>query len=229
MRVAAGGIAKKYLHEQLGIEIRGYLRQLGPIVVEPIDLEATDHNPFFCPEPDRVPELEAYMDALRKEGDSIGARINVVASGVPVGLGEPVFDKIDAEIAYAMMSIGAVKGVELGAGFRAVEQKGSEHRDEITPAGFKSNSAGGTLGGITSGQDVLVSIAMKPTSSIRLPGDTIDIHGDPVEVVTTGRHDPCVGLRATPIAEAMLAIVLMDHYLRHRGQNADVACPTPKV
>jgi len=229
IRVAAGGIAKKYLREQLGIEIRGYLRQLGPIVVEPNNLEATDHNPFFCPEPDRVPELEAYMDALRKEGDSIGARINVVASGVPVGLGEPVFDKIDAEIAYAMMSIGAVKGVELGAGFRAVGQKGSEHRDEITPAGFKSNSAGGTLGGITSGQDVLVSIAMKPTSSIRLPGDTIDVHGDPVEVVTTGRHDPCVGLRATPIAEAMLAIVLMDHYLRHRGQNADVTCPTPKV
>jgi len=229
IRVAAGGIAKKYLHDRLGIEIRGYLRQLGPIVVEPKDLDATDHNPFFCPDPDRVPELEAYMDALRKEGDSIGARINVVASGVPVGLGEPVFDKIDADIAYAMMSIGAVKGVELGAGFRAVGQKGSEHRDEITPAGFKSNSAGGTLGGITSGQDVLVSIAMKPTSSIRLPGDTIDVHGHPVEVVTTGRHDPCVGLRAAPIAEAMLAIVLMDHYLRHRGQNADVTCETPKV
>jgi chorismate synthase len=229
IRVAAGGIAKKYLREQLGIEIRGYLRQLGPIVVEPLDLDATDHNPFFCPEPDRVPELEAYMDALRKEGDSIGARINVVASGVPAGLGEPVFDKIDAEIAHAMMSIGAVKGVELGAGFRAVGQKGSEHRDEITPAGFKSNSSGGTLGGITSGQDVLVSIAMKPTSSIRLPGDTINVHGEPVEVVTTGRHDPCVGLRATPIAEAMLALVLMDHYLRHRGQNADVTCPTPKV
>jgi chorismate synthase len=229
MRVAAGGIAKKYLREQLGIEIRGYLRQLGPIVVEPQDLDATDHNPFFCPQPERVPELEAYMDALRKEGDSIGARINVVASGVPVGLGEPVFDKIDAEIASAMMSIGAVKGVEIGAGFRAVAQKGSEHRDEITPAGFKSNSAGGTLGGITSGQDVLVSIALKPTSSIRLPGDTINIHGDPVEVVTTGRHDPCVGLRATPIAEAMLALVLMDHYLRHRGQNADVTSGTPKI
>jgi len=229
IRVAAGGIAKKYLREQLGIEIRGYLRQLGPIVVEPKDLDATDTNPFFCPDLDVVPELEAYMDALRKEGDSIGARINVVASGVPVGLGEPVFDKIDAEIAYAMMSIGAVKGVELGAGFRAVAQKGSEHRDEITPAGFKSNSAGGTLGGITSGQDVLVSIALKPTSSIRLPGDTIDVQGNPVEVVTTGRHDPCVGLRATPIAEAMLAIVLMDHFLRHRGQNADVTCETPAV
>jgi chorismate synthase len=229
IRVAAGGIAKKYLREQLGIEIRGYLRQLGPIVIEPLNLDATDGNPFFCPDPDRVAELEAYMDALRKEGDSIGARINVVASGVPVGLGEPVFDKIDAEIAYAMMSIGAVKGVELGAGFRAVKQKGSEHRDEITPAGFKSNSSGGTLGGITSGQDVLVSIAMKPTSSIRLPGDTIDVQGKPVEVVTTGRHDPCVGLRATPIAEAMLALVLMDHYLRHRGQNADVTCQTPKV
>lgn len=229
IRVAAGGIAKKYLRDRLGIEIRGYLRQLGPIVLEPVDLDATDDNPFFCPEPDRVPELESYMTALRKEGDSIGARINIVASGVPVGLGEPVFDKIDAEIASAMMSIGAVKGVELGAGFRAVEQKGSEHRDEITPAGFKSNSAGGTLGGITSGQDVLVSIAMKPTSSIRLPGDTIDVAGEPVEVITTGRHDPCVGLRAAPIAEAMLAIVLMDHYLRHRGQNADVTCDTPKV
>ncbi len=229
MRVAAGGIAKKYLREQLGVEIRGYLRQLGPMVIEPRDLDETDNNPFFCPDPDVVPELEAYMIALRKEGNSIGARINVVASGVPVGLGEPVFDKIDAEIAYAMMSIGAVKGVELGAGFRAVAQKGSEHRDEITPAGFRSNSAGGTLGGITSGQDVLVSIALKPTSSIQLPGDTIDVHGNPVEVITTGRHDPCVGLRATPIAEAMLAIVLMDHYLRHRGQNADVTCETPKV
>jgi len=229
IRVAAGGIAKKYLRERFGIEIRGYLRQLGPIVVEPMDLDATDENPFFCPEPDRVPELEAYMDALRKEGDSIGARINVVASGVPVGLGEPVFDKIDADIASAMMSIGAVKGVEIGAGFRAVEQKGSEHRDEITPAGFKSNSAGGTLGGITSGQDILVSMALKPTSSIRLSGDTINVRGEPVEVVTTGRHDPCVGLRATPIAEAMLAIVLMDHALRHRGQNADVTCETPVV
>ncbi len=229
IRVAAGGIAKKYLREQLGIEIRGYLRQLGPIVIEPQDLEATDRNPFFCPDAERVPELEAYIDALRKEGDSIGARINVVATGVPVGLGEPVFDRIDADIAHAMMSIGAVKGVELGAGFRAVAQKGSEHRDEITPAGFKSNSAGGTLGGITSGQDVLVSIALKPTSSIRLPGDTIDLQGQPIEVVTTGRHDPCVGLRATPIVEAMLAIVLMDHYLRHRAQNADVTCATPKV
>jgi len=229
VRVAAGGVAKKYLRERLGIEIRGYLRQLGPIVIEPEDLEATDHNPFFCPDPARVAELEAFMVALRKEGDSIGARINIVSSGVPVGLGEPVFDKIDAEIASAMMSIGAVKGVEIGAGFRAVGQKGTEHRDEITPAGFRSNSAGGTLGGITSGQDVLVSIALKPTSSIRLPGDTINVHGDPVEVVTTGRHDPCVGLRATPIAEAMLAIVLMDHALRHRGQNADVTCETPKV
>ncbi len=229
VRVAAGGIAKKYLREHLGMEIRGYLRQLGSIVIEPEDPGVAEQNPFFCPDPARVPELEAYMDALRKAGDSIGARINVVASGVPVGLGEPVFDKIDADIAAAMMSIGAVKGVELGAGFRAVQQKGSEHRDEITPAGFRSNSAGGTLGGITSGQDVLVSIALKPTSSIRLPGNTIDVTGNPVEVVTTGRHDPCVGLRATPIAEAMLAIVLMDHYLRHRGQNADVTCQTPKV
>ncbi len=229
MRVAAGGIAKKFLRDQLGIEIRGYLRQLGPIVIEPIDLDATGDNPFFCPDPNRVAELEAYMTALRKEGDSIGARLNIVASGVPVGLGEPVFDKIDADIAHAMMGIGAVKGVEIGAGFAAVEEKGSEHRDEITPAGFKSNSAGGTLGGITSGQDVLVSIAMKPTSSIRLPGSTIDVEGNAVEVVTTGRHDPCVGLRAAPIAEAMLAIVLMDHFLRNRGQNAAVTRNTPVV
>lgn len=229
MRVAAGGIAKKFLREQLGIEIRGYLRQLGPIVIEPNDLDEIDRNPFFCPDPDRVAELEAYMTALRKEGDSIGARLNIVASGVPVGLGEPVFDKIDADIAHAMMGIGAVKGVEIGAGFAAVEEKGSEHRDEMTPAGFRSNSAGGTLGGITSGQDVLVSIAMKPTSSIRLPGATIDVDGNAVDVVTTGRHDPCVGLRAAPIAEAMLAIVLMDHFLRHRGQNAAVTCNTPEI
>lgn len=229
MRVAAGGIAKKFLRDRLGVEIRGYLRQLGPIVIEPRDLDATGDNPFFCPDPDRVAELEAYMTALRKEGDSIGARLNIVASGVPVGLGEPVFDKIDADIAHAMMGIGAVKGVEIGAGFAAVEEKGSEHRDEITPAGFKSNSAGGTLGGITSGQDVLVSIAMKPTSSIRLPGSTIDIDGNAVDVVTTGRHDPCVGLRAAPIAEAMLAIVLMDHFLRNRGQNAAVTRNTPVV
>lgn len=229
IRVAAGAIAKKYLREKLGVEIRGWLRQLGPIVVDAPDLASSDDNPFFCADPDRVAELEAYMDALRKEGDSVGARINITATGVPVGLGEPVFDKFEADVAHAMMSIGAVKGIEFGDGFACVGQKGTEHRDEITPSGFKSNSSGGTLGGITSGQDVLVSIAMKPTSSIRLPGETIDRAGAPAEIVTTGRHDPCVGLRATPIAEAMLAIVLLDHFLRHRGQNADVVSETPQV
>ena len=229
MRVAAGGIAKKYLRTKLGAEIRGYLAQLGPIELQLQDWGAVEQNPFFCPQPDKVAELEAYMDALRKEGNSIGARVNVVASGVPPGLGEPIFDRLDADIAHAMMSINAVKGVEIGAGFASVAQKGTEHRDEITPQGFRSNRAGGVLGGISSGQDILVSIALKPTSSIRLPGDTVDIHGQPVEVITTGRHDPCVGIRATPIAEAMLAIVLMDHYLRHRAQNADVESETPVV
>jgi chorismate synthase len=229
MRVAAGGIAKKYLREKLGTEIRGYLAQLGPIELQLQDWDAVEQNPFFCPQPDKVAELEAYMDALRKEGNSIGARVNVVASAVPPGLGEPIFDRLDADIAHAMMSINAVKGVEIGAGFASVAQKGTEHRDEITPQGFRSNRAGGVLGGISSGQDILVSIALKPTSSIRLPGDTVDIHGQPVEVITTGRHDPCVGIRATPIAEAMLAIVLMDHYLRHRGQNADVESETPVI
>jgi len=229
MRVAAGAIARKYLRVRAGTEIVAYLRQLGPIVVDFVDPSAIDRNPFFCAEPDRLPELEAYMDALRKDGDSIGARLNVRAAGVPVGLGEPVFDKLEADIAHALMSIGAVKGVEFGAGFACVTQKGTEHRDEITPAGFKSNSSGGTLGGISSGQDILASIAMKPTSSIRLSGETIDQSGEAAEIVTTGRHDPCVGLRVAPIAEAMVAIVLMDHYLRHRGQNTDVASPTPDV
>jgi chorismate synthase len=229
MRVAAGGIARKYLRERAGIEIYAYVGQLGPIVVDMIDRSEIDNNPFFCADPARVGELEAYMDALRKDGDSVGARINIVATGVPVGLGEPVFDKFEADVAHSLMSIGAVKGVEFGAGFAAVAQKGTEHRDEISPAGFKSNSSGGTLGGITSGQDVLVSIAMKPTSSIRLPGETIDKSGNSTEIVTTGRHDPCVGLRAAPIAEAMLAIVLMDHYLRNRAQNADVESVTPSV
>ena len=229
MRVAAGGIARKYLRERLGVEIRGYLAQLGPIVLELKDWSAVAQNPFFCPDPERVPELEAYMDALRKEGNSVGARIDVVASGVPPGLGEPVFDRLDADIAHAMVSINAVKGVEIGAGFACVTQKGTEHRDEITPEGFLSNQAGGVLGGISSGQDIRVSIALKPTSSLRLPGRSVNLAGEPVEVVTTGRHDPCVGIRATPIAEAMLAIVLMDHYLRHRAQNADVESETPVV
>jgi len=229
MRVAAGAIARKYLATQLGVEIRGWLAQLGPIRLEPVDLSSVDDNPFFCPDPSRVPELEAYMDRLRKEGDSIGARINVVATGVPPGLGEPVFDKLDADIAHAMMGINAVKAVEIGDGFAVVEQKGTEHRDEMTPEGFLSNHAGGTLGGISSGQAIRVSMALKPTSSLRLPGRTIDARGAPATVVTTGRHDPCVGIRATPIAEAMLALVLMDHLLRDRGQNAGVVPGAPLI
>jgi chorismate synthase len=222
MRVAAGAIARKYLQERVGLEIFGYLAQLGPLKLAAPELDKVNTNPFFCADPERLPELEQYMDDLRKAGDSIGARINILATNVPVGLGEPVFDKLDAEIAHAMMSINAVRGVELGDGFAVVEQKGSEHRDQISPDGFEKNSAGGTLGGISSGQDILASIALKPTSSIRLTGATIDTRGDATEIVTKGRHDPCVGLRATPIAESMLAIVLLDHYLRNRAQNADV-------
>jgi chorismate synthase len=229
MRVAAGAIAKKYLKQKYGTEVRGYLAQLGPLSLELKDWSAVEENPFFSPDPARVAELEEYMDALRKSGDSVGARVNVVATGVPTGLGEPIFDRLDADIGHAMLSINAVKGVEIGAGFDCVEQKGTGHRDEITPGGFLSNHAGGVLGGISSGQDILISIALKPTSSIRIPGKTIDIQGQPVEVVTTGRHDPCVGIRATPIAEAMLAIVLMDHALRHRAQNMDVNSDTPLV
>lgn len=229
MRVAAGAIAKKYLNEKYGVTIRGYLSQLGPIKLELKNWDTVEENPFFCPDPGKVSELEDYMDALRKEGNSIGARITVVASGLPVGLGEPVFDRLDAEIAHALMSINAVKGVEIGAGFASVAQKGTEHRDEMSPDGFKSNHAGGVLGGISSGQDVVASIALKPTSSIRLPGATVNTEGKPVEVVTKGRHDPCVGIRATPIAEAMMAIVLMDHALRHRGQNIDVIRSTPDI
>jgi chorismate synthase len=225
MRVAAGAIAKKYLRETWGTVVRGYLAQLGPHVLALRSWETVDDNPFFCGDPDRVPELESYMDALRKEGNSIGARVNVVASGVPVGLGEPIFDRLDADIAAAMMGINAVKGVEIGAGFASVAQKGTEHRDEITPAGFLGNNAGGVLGGISTGQDILVSIALKPTSSIRIPARTIDVHGAAAEVATTGRHDPCVGIRATPVAEAMLALVLMDHALRHRAQNAGTPAP----
>ena len=224
MRVAAGAVARKFLEQRLGIRIRGYLSQLGPIKAEKLDWDQVHQNPFFCPDADKVPEMEAYMDALRKEGDSIGARINVVADGVPPGLGEPIFDRLDADLAHALMSINAVKGVEIGAGFDCIDQKGTEHRDEMTPEGFLSNNAGGVLGGISSGQPIVASIALKPTSSLRLSGRSIDVNGDPCEVITTGRHDPCVGIRATPIAEAMMAIVLMDHYLRHRGQNADVSC-----
>jgi len=229
IRVAAGGIAKKYLKEKYGTEIHGYLEQLGPIRPEPLDMSIIDDNPFFCPDPGKLAELEAYMDALRKEGESVGARINVTATHVPPGWGEPIFDRLDAEIAHALMSINAVKGVEIGDGFGVVELKGTQNRDELTPGGFRSNHAGGILGGISSGQDIIASIALKPTSSIRLPGDTIDVQGRPVEVATHGRHDPCVGIRATPIAEAMLALVLMDHALRHRAQNMDVEPATPII
>ncbi len=229
MRVAAGGIAKKYLAERCGILVRGYLSQLGPLKPANFDWAEVERNSFFCPDTELVPELETYMTALRKEGESVGARVSVVATGVPPGLGDPVFDRIDADIAHAMMSINAVKGVEIGDGFGVVELKGTQNRDEISPQGFLSNHAGGTLGGITSGQDLLVSIALKPTSSIHLPGQTVDVDGNSVEIRTKGRHDPCVGIRATPIAEAMLAIVLMDHFLRHRGQNADVECRTPVI
>ncbi len=229
MRVAAGAIARKYLYSRLGIEIRGYLAQLGPLTLGYQDPAAIDQNPFFCADPSKLAELEAYMDELRAAGDSIGAKISIVAHGVPVGLGEPVFDKLEADLAHGLMSINAVKGVEVGAGFAAVSQKGSEHRDEIGPDGFKKNDAGGTLGGISSGQDILTSIALKPTSSISVKGKTIDKEGKASEIVTSGRHDPCVGLRATPIAEAMVALVLMDHYLRHRAQNADVVSGTPVI
>jgi chorismate synthase len=229
VRVAAGAIAKKWLREKYGITVRGYLSQLGPNVIEFRDWGAVGQNPFFVPNMAAVPALEAYMDALRKSGDSCGAKVTVVAAGVPVGWGEPVYDRLDADIAYAMMGINAVKGVEIGAGFAAVEQKGSEHSDELTPDGFLSNHAGGVLGGISTGQDLLVNLAIKPTSSIRLARRSINKKGEAVTVETHGRHDPCVGIRATPIAEAMLALVLADHALRQRAQNADVSTSTPKI
>ena len=229
IRVAAGGIAKKYLKEKFNIEIHGYLAQLGPITFDNFDWNEVHKNPFFCPDSKKVPELEKYMDNLRKSGDSIGARINIVASNMVTGLGEPIFDRLDADIAHAMMSINAVKGIEIGAGFEVVNQKGTDHRDLITPDGFKSNNSGGILGGISSGQDLLISIALKPTSSIRIPAESIDKKGHSTEISTTGRHDPCVGIRATPIAEAMLAITLMDHTLRNRAQNVDVESVTPTI
>ncbi|MDO8845929.1 chorismate synthase [Methylicorpusculum sp.] len=229
MRVAAGAIAKKYLKHIAGIEIRGYLSQLGPIKIDKVDWSVVDNNPFFCPDEDKVEAMENYMDALRKEGDSIGAKIVIVASHVPPGLGEPIFDRLDADLAHALMSINAVKGVEIGGGFDCVDTKGTAFRDEIRPDGFLSNHAGGVLGGISTGQDVVASIALKPTSSLRLLGKSIDIHGEAIDVVTHGRHDPCVGIRATPIAEAMMAITLMDHFLRHRGQNAEVDSGLPAI
>jgi chorismate synthase len=229
VRVAAGAIAKKWLGERYGVTVRGHLAQLGPKPVPFRSWEAVDTNPFFAPNAEIVPELEAFMDGLRASGDSCGARVNVVAQHVPVGWGEPVYGRLDADIAWAMMSINAVKGVEIGAGFAAVAQKGSEHGDEMTPEGFLSNNNGGTLGGISTGQDITVSLALKPTSSIRLPRRTINVRGEATTIETTGRHDPCVGIRATPIAEAMLACVLMDHALRHRAQCGDVSPPTRPI
>ena len=229
MRTAAGAIARRYLATRLGVRIYGFLSQVGALTLEAVDPAFAYQNPFFCPDPQRVPELEELIWKIRSAGDSVGARVTVVASGVPPGLGEPVFDRLDADIAHALMGINAVKAVELGAGVRSAAQRGSEHRDELTPDGFLSNHAGGVLGGISSGQDIVAHLTVKPTSSIQLPGRTIDVAGNPVEIVTTGRHDPCVGLRAVPIAEAMLAIVLMDHYLRQRAQNADVKSPTPVI
>ena len=229
VRVAAGAIARKWLHQQYGVVIRGFMSQLGPIEIPFADWDEVGRNPFFAPNAAIVPELEAYMDELRKSGDSVGARIDVVASGVPVGWGEPVYGRLDADIAHAMMGINAVKGVEIGAGFACVAQRGTEHSDEMTPSGYLSNNAGGVLGGISTGQDMLVSIAIKPTSSIRLDRRSIDKQGQAVIVNTHGRHDPCVGIRSTPIAEAMLALVLIDHALRHRAQCADVNCATPKI
>ncbi|WP_026971392.1 chorismate synthase [Aliagarivorans marinus] len=227
MRVAAGAIAKQYLKQTFGIEIRAYLSQLGPIEAETVDWEQVEQNPFFFPDASKLEQLDEYMRQLKKDGDSIGAKLTVVASGVPVGLGEPVFDRLDADIAHALMGINAVKGVEIGDGFGVVNQRGSEHRDELNPEGFASNHSGGVLGGISSGQDIVAHIALKPTSSITVPGKTIDKQGQSAEVITKGRHDPCVGIRAVPIAEAMLAIVLMDHSLRQRGQNGHVQTETP--
>jgi chorismate synthase len=220
MRVAAGAVARKYLETELGVRIYGWLAQLGPIRCDGrMDPDSIESNPFFCPDPSVVPELESYMDQLRKSGDSTGARISAVASGVPAGLGEPVYGKLDAELASALMGINAAKAVEIGAGFECVAQLGTEHRDELSADGFLSNHAGGILGGISSGQDIRVSVAFKPASSLRIPCRSLDVDGEEVEVVTKGRHDPCVGIRATPIVEAMLALVLMDHVLRHRGQT----------
>ena len=229
VRVAAGAIARKWLNERFGITIQGWMSQLGPIRIPFVDAAQIGQNPFFAPDAAIVPQLEDYMDALRKSGDSVGAKISVVATGVPPGWGEPVYDRLDAKIAYAMMGINAVKGVEIGDGFASIEQKGSEHGDEMTPQGFLSNHAGGVLGGISTGQDIVVHMAIKPTSSIRLPRRTLNLAGEAATVETHGRHDPCVGIRATPIAEAMLALVLIDHALRHRAQCGDVQCSTPRI
>ncbi len=229
MRVAAGAIAKKYLKQEFGIEIRAYLSQMGDVTIDKVDWDEIENNAFFCPDVDKVEQFDQLIRDLKKQGDSIGAKIQVVATQVPVGLGEPVFDRLDADIAHALMSINAVKGVEIGDGFDVVQQKGSEHRDTLSPEGFGSNHAGGILGGISTGQDIVANIALKPTSSITVPGKTITKQGEQTELITKGRHDPCVGIRAVPIAEAMLAIVVMDHLLRHRGQNFAVETATPKI
>ncbi len=229
MRVAAAVIAKKWLAERHGVRVRGHLAQLGELLPQAFDWEAVEQNPFFWPDAAQVPALEKYMDALRKSGDSVGARVSVVAEGVPPGWGEPIYGKLDGDLAAALMSINAVKGVEIGDGFAAVGQRGSQHRDEMRPDGFASNHAGGILGGISTGQPVIASIALKPTSSILIPGHSVNLAGEPVEVVTKGRHDPCVGIRATPIAEAMMALVLMDHALRHRAQCGDVGEVAPRL
>jgi chorismate synthase len=229
VRVAAAAIAKKWLRGKYGVTVRGCMAQLGPIDIPFKSWDAVNGNPFFAANAEIVPQLEEFMDRLRKSGDSCGARITTVASGVPVGWGEPVYDKLDADLAYNMMSINAVKGVEIGAGFRAVTQKGTEHSDEMTPQGYLTNNAGGILGGISTGQDIVVNVAVKPTSSIRLPRRTIDRTGRPTVIETHGRHDPCVGIRATPICEAMMALTLIDHALRHRAQNADVVGETPRI
>lgn len=229
MRVAAGAIAKKWLKERYGVEIQGYLSQLGPVKIDKVDFSVIETNPFFCPDADKVAEMEAYMTELKKTGDSVGAKVTVVARNVPPGWGEPVFDRLDADIAKGLMSINAVKGVEIGDGFAVVEQLGTQHRDEMTQNGFLSNHSGGVLGGISSGQEIIAHMALKPTSSLKIPGQSIDRWGNEQEVITKGRHDPCVGIRATPIAEAMLALVLMDHALRQRGQNADALVTVPNI
>ncbi|WP_371186081.1 chorismate synthase [Thalassotalea maritima] len=229
MRVAAGAIAKKYLKQKLGIEINACVYQIGDIVAEQYDWSEVENNPFFFPDSSKLDALDELLRGILREKNSIGAGVKVVARNMPVGLGEPVFDRFDADIAHALMSINAVKGVEIGDGFACINQKGSEHRDEITPDGFLTNSAGGVLGGISSGQDLVANICLKPTSSIGVSGKTINVDGQPTDIITRGRHDPCVGIRAVPIAEAMVAITIMDHYLRHRAQNGDVACSTPIV
>jgi len=229
VRVAAGAIAKKFLRERLGTLVRGYSAQIGPLVLDFMDWDTVEMNSFFCPDPSRIEELDAYLTQLRRDGDSCGARVNVVASGMPAGIGEPVFDRLDADLAHALMGINAVKGVEIGEGFGVIARRGSTHRDEMRPTGFLSNHSGGVAGGISTGQDILCSIALKPTSSITIPGKTIDAEGQAADIRTTGRHDPCVGLRATPIAEAMVALVLIDHWLRNRGQCGDVKPGTPAI